>query len=98
MENENNDKLKEMINNLVCISKEKDLEIMDLKEKLKRERYNKRFERKKYKLIEYENMVLMNKLIWIKILFMFHFPNNFLISSLFNFLFLKITFTLYLFS
>ena len=48
MENENNDKLKEMINNLVCISKEKDLEIMDLKEKLKRERYNKRFERKKY--------------------------------------------------
>jgi|TARA_R110001592_G_scaffold169258_1_gene405757 hypothetical protein len=62
MENENNDKLKEMINNLVCISKEKDLEIMDLKEKLKRERYNKRFERKKYKLIEYENMVLMNKI------------------------------------
>jgi hypothetical protein len=62
MENENNNKLKEMINNLVCISKEKDLEIMDLKEKLKRERYNKRFERKKYKLIEYENMVLMNKI------------------------------------
>ena len=62
MENENNDKLKEMINNLVCISKEKDLEIMDLKEKLKRERYNKRFDKKKYKLIEYENMVLMNKI------------------------------------
>ena len=62
MENENINKLKEMINNLVCISKEKDLEIMDLKEKLKRERYNKRFERKKYKLIEYENMVLMNKI------------------------------------
>jgi len=62
MENENNDKLKEMINNLVCISKEKDLEIMDLKEKLKRERYNKRFDKKKYKKIEYENMVLMNKI------------------------------------
>jgi len=62
MENENNDKLKEMINNLVCISKEKDLEIMDLKEKLKRERYMKRFDKKKYKKIEYENMVLMNKI------------------------------------
>jgi len=62
MENENINKLKEMINNLVCISKEKDLEIMDLKEKLKRERYNKRFDKKKYKLIEYENMVLMNKI------------------------------------
>ena len=62
MENENNDKLKEMINNLVCISKEKDLEIMYLKEKLKRERYMKRFDKKKYKKIEYENMVLMNKI------------------------------------
>tara|TARA_R110000787_G_scaffold236668_1_gene343194 strand:- start:202 stop:447 length:246 start_codon:yes stop_codon:yes gene_type:complete len=62
MENENINKLKEMINNLVCISKEKDLEIMDLKEKLKRERYMKRFDKKKYKKIEYENMVLMNKI------------------------------------
>ena len=58
MENENNDKLKEMINNLVCISKEKDLEIMDLKEKLKRERYNKRFERKKYKYIKKSAKIL----------------------------------------
>ena len=39
---------------------------MDLKEKLKRERYLKRFNNKKNKKIEYENMILTNKIKSIK--------------------------------
>jgi len=57
----NND-IQLIINNLISISKNKDLEIEELKEKLRRERYNKKFERKKYKHIEYENMILTNKI------------------------------------
>tara|TARA_R110000851_G_scaffold209810_1_gene362234 strand:- start:192 stop:437 length:246 start_codon:yes stop_codon:yes gene_type:complete len=61
----NND-IQLIINNLISISKNKDLEIEELKEKLRRERYNKKFEKKKYKHIEYENMILTNKIKIIK--------------------------------
>tara|TARA_R110002012_G_C11196641_1_gene559290 strand:+ start:203 stop:448 length:246 start_codon:yes stop_codon:yes gene_type:complete len=66
MDEELEQSFKDIINNLICISKEKDLEIMDLKEKLKRERYLKRFNNKKNKKIEYENMILTNKIKSIK--------------------------------
>jgi ABC-type phosphate transport system auxiliary subunit len=61
----NND-IQLIINNLISISKNKDLEIEQLKEKLRRERYNKKFNNKKYKHIEYENMILTNKIKIIK--------------------------------
>ena len=66
MEEELIQSLKDTITNLISISKDKDLEIMDLKEKLKRERYLKRFNNKKNKKIEYENMILTNKIKSIK--------------------------------
>lgn len=66
MDNNNNNNNKNdmelIINKLISICKEKDLEIMDLKEKLKKERYMKRFDRKKIKKMDYENMILMNKI------------------------------------
>lgn len=66
MEEELIQSLKDTITNLISISKDKDLEIMDLKEKLKRERYLKRYDRKKNKNTEYENMILLNKIKSIK--------------------------------
>ena len=66
MDEELEQSYKDIINNLISISKDKDLEIMDLKEKLKRERYLKRFNNKKNKKIEYENMILTNKIKSIK--------------------------------
>lgn len=62
MDNDKDD----IIKNLINISKQKDLEIMDLKDKLKKERYIKKFDRKKIKKIEYENMILLNKIKSIK--------------------------------
>jgi hypothetical protein len=62
MDEELEKSFKDIINNLISISKDKDLEIMDLKEKLKKERYMKRFNNKKIKKIEYENMILINKI------------------------------------
>jgi len=60
----NNDKndMELIINKLISICKDKDLEIMDLKDKLKKERYMKRFDKKKIKKMDYENMILMNKI------------------------------------
>ena len=60
----NNDKndMELIINKLISICKDKDLEIMDLKDKLKKERYLKRFNNKKIKKMDYENMILMNKI------------------------------------
>lgn len=63
MDNINNNKdMENIINNLISICKDKDLEIIDLKDKLKKERYMKRFDKKKIKKMEYENMILMNKI------------------------------------
>lgn len=62
MDNETIKNLKEMINNLIVISKDKEIEIEDLKEKLRRERYIKRHNNKKFKKLQYENMILNNKI------------------------------------
>lgn len=62
MDNETIKNLKEMINNLIVISKDKEIEIEDLKEKLRRERYIKRHTNKKMKALQFENMILNNKI------------------------------------
>lgn len=62
MDNETITHLKEMINNLIVISKDKELQIEDLKEKLRRERYIKRHTNKKMKALQFENMILNNKI------------------------------------
>lgn len=67
MEIETNENLKIIIRNITNISKEKELQIEDLKDKLKKERYIKRFNNKKFKRLEYENMILRNKLNTLKI-------------------------------
>lgn len=67
MEIETNENLKIMIRNITNICKEKELHIEDLKDKLKKERYIKRFNNKKFKRLEYENMILRNKLNTLKI-------------------------------
>ena len=67
MEIETNENLKIMIRNITNICKEKELQIEDLKDKLKKERYIKRFNNKKFKRLEYENMILRNKLNTLKI-------------------------------
>ena len=67
MEIETNENLKIMIRNITNICKEKELQIEDLKDKLKNERYIKRFNNKKFKRLEYENMILRNKINTLKI-------------------------------
>lgn len=67
MEIETNENLKIIIRNITNISKEKELQIEDLKDKLKKERYIKRFNNKKFKRLEYENMILRNKINTLKI-------------------------------
>jgi hypothetical protein len=67
MEIETIENLKIIIRNITNISKEKELQIEDLKDKLKKERYIKRFNNKKFKRLEYENMILRNKLNTLKI-------------------------------
>ena len=67
MEIETNENLKIMIRNIPNICKEKELQIEDLKDKHKKERYIKRFNNKKFKRLEYENMILRNKLNTLKI-------------------------------
>ena len=62
MDIETIDNLKSIIRNITNISKEKELQIEDLKDKLKKERYIKRFNNKKFKRLEYENMILRNKI------------------------------------
>lgn len=67
MEIETIENLKIIIRNITNISKEKELQIEDLKDKLKKERYIKRFNNKKFKRLEYENMILRNKINTLKI-------------------------------